>query len=148
MASDKALACLLWRNEFQQGDRGFPGGPVVKNPPSNEGDLSSIPGQETKIPHAMEQPSPSAATREPKCCNEDPAQPKFLNKKDRESSKISTVFVRRKKVCVNRHTQVGQRRRRQWHPTPVLLPGESHGCRSLVGCSPWGRKESDTTEAT
>ena len=30
-------------------------------------------------------------------------------------------------------------RRRQWHPTPVLLPGKSHGWRSLVGCSPWGR---------
>ena len=37
-------------------------------------------------------------------------------------------------------------RRRQWHPTPVLLPRKSHGRRSLVGCSPWGRKESDTTE--
>ena len=37
-------------------------------------------------------------------------------------------------------------RRRQWHPTPVLLPGKSHGWRSLVGCSPWGRSESDTTE--
>ena len=36
--------------------------------------------------------------------------------------------------------------RRQWHPTPVLLPGKSHGRRSLVGCSPWGRYESDTTE--
>ena len=36
--------------------------------------------------------------------------------------------------------------RRQWHPTPALLPGESHGRRSLVGYSPWGRKESDTTE--
>ena len=30
-------------------------------------------------------------------------------------------------------------RRRQWHPTPVLLLGKSHGWRSLVGCSPWGR---------
>ena len=40
----------------------------------------------------------------------------------------------------------GPRWRRQWHPTPVLLPGRSHGRRSLVGCSPWGRKESDTTE--
>ena len=29
--------------------------------------------------------------------------------------------------------------RRQWHPTPALLPGKSHGRRSLVGCSPWGR---------
>ena len=37
-------------------------------------------------------------------------------------------------------------RRRQWHPTPVLLPGKSHGWRSLVGCSPWGREESDTTQ--
>ena len=36
--------------------------------------------------------------------------------------------------------------RRQWHPTPVLLPGKSHGRRSLVGCSPWGREESDATE--
>ena len=35
---------------------------------------------------------------------------------------------------------------RQWHPTPVLLPRKSHGWRSLLGCSPWGRKESDTTE--
>ena len=34
------------------------------------------------------------------------------------------------------HTLV---RRRQWHPTSVLLPGKSHGWRSLVGCSPWGR---------
>ena len=34
----------------------------------------------------------------------------------------------------------------QWHPTPVLLPGKSHGQRSLVGCSPWGREESDMTE--
>ena len=33
-------------------------------------------------------------------------------------------------------------------PTPVLLPGKSHGWRSLVGCSPWGRTESDTAEAT
>jgi len=36
--------------------------------------------------------------------------------------------------------------RRQWHPTPVHLSGKSHGWRSLVGCSPWGREESDTTE--
>ena len=37
-------------------------------------------------------------------------------------------------------------RERQWHPTPVLLPGKFHGQRSLVGCSPWGRGEPDTTE--
>ena len=36
--------------------------------------------------------------------------------------------------------------RRKWQPTPALLPGESHGQRSLVGYSPWGRKELDMTE--
>ena len=39
-------------------------------------------------------------------------------------------------------------RRRKWQPTPVFLPGESQGWRSLVGCRLWGRRESDTTEAT
>ena len=38
--------------------------------------------------------------------------------------------------------------RRKWQPTPVFLPGESHGRRSLVGCSPWGCTESDMIEAT
>ena len=38
------------------------------------------------------------------------------------------------------------KQRRQWQPTPVLLPGKSNGRRSLVGCSPWGHGESDTTE--
>ena len=37
-------------------------------------------------------------------------------------------------------------RRRDWQPTPVFLPGESHGQRSLAGYSPWGRTESDRTE--
>ena len=52
-------------------------------------------------------------------------------------------------VCVCTHMCFpGSERswRRQWHPTPVLLPGKSHGRRSLVGYSPWGRNESDTTE--
>ena len=39
------------------------------------------------------------------------------------------------KYCILAHIY----QRRQWHPTPVLLPGKSHGRRSLVGCSPWGR---------
>ena len=44
----------------------------------------------------------------------------------------------------SRHLRMGRRaalrmdRRRQWHSTPVLLPGKYHGWRSLVGCSPWG----------
>ena len=40
------------------------------------------------------------------------------------------------------------RRRRVWQPPPVLMPGESHGQRSLAVYSPWGCTESDTTEAT
>ena len=44
--------------------RNFPGGPVVKNPPSNAGDTGSIPGQGTEIPHAMGQLSPHATTTE------------------------------------------------------------------------------------
>ena len=44
----------------------------------------------------------------------------------------------------NLHTVLHQRR--WWHPTPVLLPGKSHGQRSPVGCSPWGRSESNRTE--
>ena len=46
----------------------------------------------------------------------------------------------------SRHTQELILQRRQCHPTPVLLPGKSHGQRSLVGCSPWGHQESHTTE--
>ena len=38
--------------------------------------------------------------------------------------------------------------RRKWQPTPVFLPGESQGRRSLVGCHLWGRAESDMTEVT
>ena len=48
-------------------------------------------------------------------------------------------------VCVGRWILVPQQRR-QWHPTPVLLPGKSHGQRSLEGYSPWGCKELDTTK--
>jgi len=45
------------------------------------------------------------------------------------------------------HPQVGKIPwRRKWQPIPVFLPGKSHGQRSLVGYSAWGRKESDTTE--
>ena len=36
--------------------------------------------------------------------------------------------------------------RSAWQPTPVFMPGESHGQRSMVGSSPWGSKESDKTE--
>ena len=62
------------------------------------------------------------------------------------------------KECSNYHTialishtskvmlKILQARLQQWHPIPVLLPGKSHGQRSLAGCSPWGRLESGMTE--
>ena len=54
-----------------------------------------------------------------------------------------------KHLSTMRETRVGKILwRRKWQSTPVLLPGESHGQMSLVGYSPWGRKELDTTEVT
>ena len=58
---------------------------------------------------------------------------------------FSVLFSRFLKIICLIYTSV-YIRRGQWHPTPVLLPGKSHGRRSLGGCSPWGREESDTTE--
>ena len=52
--------------------------------------------------------------------------------------------MRLRKFNLPKATELIQRR--QWHLTPVLLPGKSHGRRSLVGCSPWGRQVLDTTE--
>ena len=46
------------------------------------------------------------------------------------------------------NTRYGTAWRRKWQPTPVFLPGESQGRRSLVGCRLWGHTESDTTEVT
>ena len=64
------------RERSKQMGRDFPDGPVVKNPPPNAGDMGSIPGQGTKIPHAARQLSPRAArkslcaaTKDPTCCN-------------------------------------------------------------------------------
>ena len=57
-----------------------------------------------------------------------------------------SLFVKQKRTHIHAKQIFGYLQRRQWHPTPVLLPGKSHGWRSLVGCGPWGREESDTTE--
>ena len=53
-------------------------------------------------------------------------------------------FIPRAQKVVTFSSNISQRR--QWHPTPVILPGNFHGWRSLVDCSPWGCKESDMTE--
>ena len=60
--------CYWDRFVFKDG-REFPGGAVVKNPPSNAGDAGSIPGKGTKIPHAAGQISPRTTTTELACLN-------------------------------------------------------------------------------
>ena len=66
------------------------------------------------------------------------------------TSSLPTVSIIYVPVLTHEILQLGPSKiklwKRQWHPTPVLLPGKSHGRRSLVGCSPWCREESDTTE--
>ena len=68
----------------------------------------------------------------------------------RQWDKTSSTLVRVKGIAPNfrgGHPWVGKIPWRQkWQPTPVLVPGKSHGWRSLVGYNSWGRKESDTTE--
>ena len=65
-------------------------------------------------------------------------------KQEYKETKATTIKRRFKEEIFSKDCLIQGRRR--WHPTPVLLPGKSHGRRSLVGCSPWGREESDTTE--
>ena len=60
-----SLPLSHWGKKQKPTEKDFPGGPVVGNSPSRAGDTCSIPGQETKIPHAMGQLGSSAATREP-----------------------------------------------------------------------------------
>ena len=65
------------------------------------------------------------------------------NPVDREAWWATVHEITKSRTLLSNHTTT---RRRQWHPTLVLLPGKSHGWRSLVGCSPWGREELDMTE--
>ena len=75
-----------------------------------------------------------------------------LIKKKREKNQINKIRTEKGEVTTdNAEIQTiirdfYEQRRRQWQPIPVLLPGKSHGRRSLVGCSPWGRCQSDPTE--
>ena len=61
----------------------------------------------------------------------------------RGSSKSQLSVLSKPMICMDPVCHLWRRLR---HPTPVLLPGRSHGWRSLVGCSPWGHEESDTTK--
>ena len=59
------------------------------------------------------------------------------------------IFLSQKFICKSHFSFIESSTeiwRKQWQPTPVLLPGKSHGRRSLVGCSPWARQESDMSK--
>ena len=70
----------------------------------------------------------------------------FLSHKCISWKHVWVISLHNKYVSRLRFHSFNRFRRRQWHPTPVLLPGKSHGWRSLVGCSPWGCWGLDTTE--
>ena len=65
---------------------------------------------------------------------------------DREAWRAEVHGVAKSRTRLSDWTELNWWWRRPWHPTPVLLPGKSHGWRILVGCGPWGLEESDTTE--
>ena len=77
----------------------FPGGPVVKNLPWNAGDIGSIPGQGTKIPHATKQLSLHTTTREPVCHNERSCLLQLRH------SPINTINIYKKEVAGGRVAQ-------------------------------------------
>ena len=67
---------------------------------------------------------------------------RFLKKNKTRTTIWSSIFTSGYLYPKNKNTNLRHMhpyRRRQWHPTPVLLPGKSHGRRSPEGCSPWGR---------
>ena len=77
-----------------------------------------------------------------------PCRPQLTLDRQVNDSKLRKPFtcLTRRKLVINICKTLPSHWRRQSHPTPVLLPGKSHRQRSLVGCSPWGRWELNTTE--
>ena len=112
---------------------------VVKNPSANTGDIrdtGSIPGSERS-------PGKGNGNWFQYSCLENPMDSGAWWA---TVHRIAKGRIWPKRLSSTHTIMLRYEKRRQCHPTPVLLPGKSHGWRSLVGCSPWGRYESDTTE--
>jgi len=73
------------------------------------------------------------------CGDHKPGKPHPTGSKETELAGKSKRLLKKADLFSAFHSFYKRRGRRQWQPTPVLLPGKSHGQRSLVGCSPWGR---------
>ena len=83
-----------------------------------------------------------------KCCTQYASKSRKLSSGHRTGKGQFSFQSQRRAMPKNVQTtaQLHSSHTLTWHPTPVLLPGKSHGRRSLVGCSPWGHEESDMTE--
>ena len=138
---------------------GFPGGSEVKASACPAGDLGSIPGSGRSPREGNGNPLQYSCLENPMVgCS--PWDPEESDRAERlhfhfHFHFLYTIFPGDWEVKASASNAgdlgliPGSGRfpwRRQWHPTPVLLPGESHGRRSLVGYSPRGRKELDRTE--
>ena len=109
---------------------------TVKHPPAMRKTWIRSLGREDSLEKGMTTQSSVLAWRIPR--TEDTGEPQSMGS-HRVRYNQATIFFN--------FVQWGNWRRK-WQPTPVFLLGESHGRRSLVGYSPWSRKESDTTEQT
>ena len=133
---------------------------MASNPPASAGDTGWIPV--LKIPHSEGQPASGAETAEPVLWGpgaaatkaRTPQRPRSATREDAplrsphsaaaEQPPRATTGESPRASEKTQHSQKQLKkkmyvyRRRQWHPTPVLLPRKSHGWRSLVGYSRWG----------
>ena len=114
---------------------------------------------------ALQRHSPNQFVRTSSVGNTVPHLSEWLSPKSLQTTNVSTDVQKRKPQSggtsgkepayqCKRHKKCGFNPwvreipwRRKWQPTPVFLPGECHGQRSLVGYNPWGHKESDMTES-
>ena len=127
---------------------GFPSGSAGKESACNAGDLGSIPRWEDPLEKGKATHSSILAWRIPWTVH---GVTKSWTQLSGFHFSLSGGISSKEPQVTKRPgfgPWVGKIWRRAWQPSPVFFPGESHGQRSLVGYSPWGRKESDMTKGT
>ena len=124
---------------------GFPGGSEVKASASNAGEPGSIPGAGRSPAEGNGNPLQYSCQKNPMDWGAWWAAVHGVTKSRTRLSDFTYLGLK-KHFDYESYLFITENMKIQWHPTPVLLPGKSHGWRSLVGCGPLGCKESDTTE--